>query len=59
MFLGNGEKAGGGADIIKKGWVDNKWPIPMLTERVQPDETLMTLVVKNNKPFVDEGTQAG
>lgn len=43
MFLGNGEKAGSGADIIKKGWDDNKWPQPVLSERVQPDEILMTL----------------
>ena len=43
MFLGNGEKAGSGADIIKKGWNDNQWPTPELTERTQPDETTMTL----------------
>ena len=45
MFLGNGEKAGSGADIIKKGWADNKWQQPMLSERVQPDECLMTLAL--------------
>ena len=43
MFLGNGEKAGSGAVIIKKGWNDNQWPTPELTERTQPDETTMTL----------------
>ena len=46
MFLGNGEKAGSGADIIKKGWEDNKWPQPILSERVQPDETEMTLGIE-------------
>ena len=46
MFLGNGEKAGSGADIIKKGWKDNKWPQPILSERVQPDETEMTLGIE-------------
>lgn len=50
MFLGNGEKAGSGADIIKKGWNDNQWPTPELTERTQPDETTMTL-----KLMVDTG----
>ena len=46
MFLGNGEKAGSGADIIKKGWEDNKWPQPVLSERVQPDEIEMTLGIE-------------
>jgi predicted HTH transcriptional regulator len=45
MFLGNGEKAGSGADIIKKGWRDNKWPQPVLSERVQPNESILTLSV--------------
>ena len=43
MFLGNGEKAGSGADIIRKGWDDNHWPVSELSERTQPDETMMTL----------------
>lgn len=43
MFLGNGEKAGSGADIIRKGWDDNHWPAPELSERTQPDETMMML----------------
>ena len=45
MFLGNGEKAGSGADIIKKGCTDNKWPQPVLSERTQPDECLMTFAL--------------
>lgn len=52
MFLGNGEKAGSGADIIKKGWTDNKWPQPVLSERVQPDECLMTLVLEGGEENV-------
>jgi predicted HTH transcriptional regulator len=48
MFLGYGEKAGSGADIIRKGWDDNNWPMPVLTERVQPEETLMTLVITSS-----------
>ena len=49
MFLGNGEKAGSGADIIKKGWADNKWTQPILSERTQPDECLMTLTLISGK----------
>ena len=52
MFLGNGEKAGSGADIIKKGWADNKWQQPMLSERVQPDECLMTLALDGGEENV-------
>lgn len=49
MFLGNGEKAGSGADIIRKGWEDNKWPQPELSERVQPDEIQITLALLNGE----------
>lgn len=49
MFLGNGEKAGSGADIIRKGWEDNKWPQPELSERVQPDEIQITLALVNGE----------
>ena len=52
MIFGNGEKAGSGADIIKKGWIDNKWPQPVLSERVQPDEILMTLVLEGGEENV-------
>ena len=45
MFLGNGEKAGSGADIIRKGWNDNHWPAPELSERTQPDETMISLLL--------------
>ena len=54
MFLGNGEKAGSGADIIKKGWADNKWPQPVLSERTQPDECLITLVLEGGKTDVEK-----
>ena len=55
MFLGNGEKAGSGADIIKKGWRDNKWPQPVLSERVQPNESILTLSVGDVGENVGEG----
>ena len=47
MFLGNGEKAGSGADIIKKGWFDNNWPEPRLFESTKPDEIQVTLLVED------------
>lgn len=43
--LGNGENVESGADIIKKGWNDNKWPQPVLSKRVQPNESILTLSV--------------
>ena len=43
VFVGNGEKAGSGADIIKKGWKDNKWPQSILSKRVQPNKSILTL----------------
>ena len=45
MQLGYGERAGSGADVIVKGWTDNGWKKPIIEERVQPDETSLTLVV--------------
>ena len=63
MFLGNGEKAGSGADIIKKGWRDNKWPQPVLSERVQPNETEMTLgieeVLESGQNTISEKNNVG
>ena len=31
-MIGGGERAGSGADTIKKGWADNKWPAPAIKE---------------------------
>ena len=45
MQLGYGERAGSGADVIVKGWTGNNWEMPIIEERVQPDETTLTLVV--------------
>ena len=56
MFLGNGEKAGSGADIIKKGWSDNHWPAPELSERMQPDETMMTLTIETKSNETSQET---
>ena len=56
MFLGNGEKAGSGADIIRKGWDDNHWPAPELSERTQPDETMMTLTIETENNETSQKT---
>lgn len=44
--LGIGEKAGSGADVILKGWKDNKWEIPVLNELNKPDRVILTLSFK-------------
>ena len=31
------------------GWNDNHWPVPVLSERTQPDETMMVLQLANEK----------
>jgi hypothetical protein len=43
VFMGIGEKAGSGADIIVKGWKDNKWVKPLLEEKNEPDRVVLTL----------------
>lgn len=58
MFLGNGEKAGSGADIIEKGWEDNGWTRPSLSEKIQPEETLMTLFIEDKKNALSEKDQS-
>ena len=45
--LGIGEKAGSGADIIVKGWKDNKWALPQIEEKERPDRVVMTLMLED------------
>ena len=43
-FIGFGEKAGSGADIIAKGWEENHWARPTITEQsIQPEYTELVL----------------
>ena len=43
-FIGYGEKAGSGADIIAKGWEENKWERPVIKENLaQPEYTELVL----------------
>ena len=48
VFIGVGEKAGGGADVIVKGWEDQKWMKPAIEEHFEPDrmEIVMRMVKK-------------
>ena len=39
IFIGVGEKGGSGADIIGKGWHDNGWQTPTMSEHSHPDRT--------------------
>ena len=39
IFIGVGEKGGSGADVIGKGWHDNGWQTPTMSEHSHPDRT--------------------
>lgn len=45
-FLGFGEKAGSGADIIAQGWAENHWARPTISETLIPGETELVLTLK-------------
>ena len=46
--------------MTRKAWSDNKWPQPVLSERMQPDEILMTLSVDNGgADFGKDGIKDG
>ena len=51
VFLGVGEKAGSGADTIKKGWKTNGWPEPELKEHFgqYSDRIELTLFLGKSK----------
>ena len=57
MFLGYGEKAGSGADIIRKGWEDNGWKMPVISDRVQPEETEICFLIEDSPKDVSNTTQ--
>ena len=58
MFIGNGERAGSGADTIKQGWNFNGWPAPEIKEYFQPDrvELCLRLGSLNIKDDTDRDT---
>ncbi|MCC8120142.1 MAG: putative DNA binding domain-containing protein, partial [Bacteroidales bacterium] len=45
-LLGYGEKAGSGYDYISKGWTDNNWPKPQISEHSTPDYVLLEFDVE-------------
>ena len=53
------ESSCSGADIIRKGWDDNHWPAPELSERTQPDETMMTLLLAKDEKVKESKHDVG
>lgn len=51
VFIGVGEKAGSGADVIVKGWEDQKWTKPVIEEHSDPER------VEIEMRMVKEGEQ--
>ena len=60
-MIGGGERAGSGADTIKKGWADNKWPAPEIKEHFgQNDERVeLTLRLVQSTSSPGKGTESG
>lgn len=44
-MIGGGERAGSGADTIKKGWADNKWPDPEIKEHFGQNDDRVELTL--------------
>ena len=60
-FIGFGEKAGSGADIIAKGWEENHWTRPTITEQsIQPEytELILDLLKENDQGTTQTTTQS-
>ena len=45
-MIGGGERAGSGADTIKKGWADNKWPAPEIKEHFGQNDDRVELTLR-------------
>ena len=43
VLIGVGEKAGSGADVILKGWNDNNWKRPVISQHEDPERVEMTM----------------
>ena len=56
---GGGERAGSGADTIKKGWADNKWPAPEIKEHFgqNDDQVELTLRIGQSTSSPGKGTE--
>ena len=53
-FIGFGEKAGSGADIIAKGWEENHWARPTIKDSYFPSEETELIL-----DLLKEGSQTG
>ena len=53
-FIGFGEKAGSGADIIAKGWEENHWARPTIKDSYFPSEETELIL-----DLLKEGGQTG
>ena len=53
-FIGFGEKAGSGADIIAKGWKENHWARPTIKDSYFPSEETELIL-----DLLKEGSQTG
>ena len=60
-MIGGGERAGSGADTIKKGWADNKWPAPEIKEHFgqNDDRVELTLRLVQSTSSPGKGTENG
>jgi ATP-dependent DNA helicase RecG len=60
-MIGGGERAGSGADTIKKGWADNKWPAPEIKEHFgqNDDRVELTLRLVQSTSSPGKGTESG
>lgn len=54
VFIGVGEKAGSGADVIVKGWEDQKWTKPVLSEHIEPERVEMVMKMVKGKEVESE-----
>lgn len=59
-MIGGGERAGSGADTIKKGWADNKWPAPEVKEHfgTNDDRVELTLRIGQSTSSPRKGTES-
>ena len=58
-MIGGGERAGSGADTIKKGWADNKWPAPEIKDHFgqNDDRVELTLRIGQSTSSPGKGTE--
>ena len=59
-FIGYGEKAGSGADIIAKGWEENHWARPTISDSYFPTEEtelILDLVNRTTERTTDSTTE--